>query len=327
MKKLIVTIFAIISLSLSLFVLKGEAQWGGKGSAIIFPDNINTNAVIDTIALKYFPLAVGNVYKYNYASSTGYSYTYKVRIVKDTIINSKRYFITNQALPGYIGGRLRIDSTYGNIYSRVSSGYCSYSPFEELVDSLRSRKGDSTLVCTPSIPKHYCVDTSYATLFGIQMKKKTFTRYTSAVSTSITYGMNFGIIFATYIDMWGMAGESLAGCYINGVLYGDTTLTDIENISSEIPSSYSLGQNYPNPFNPISNIKYKISRHGGSSTGNVRIAVFDVTGKEVEVLVDEKHSPGEYLVTFDGSMLTSGVYFYRLSTSDFTETKKMVLIK
>ena len=312
MRRFIVILVAIISLSSSLFVLKGEAQWGGKGSAM----------VIDTMALKYLPLAVGNVYKYHYSSSTFYSYDYKVRIVKDTIINSKRYFVLNQLFPGSIGQVLRCDSTSGNVYQRGSSGYCSYSPFEVLIDSLRSKKWDSTIVCTPSIPKHYCADTSYATLFGIQMKKKTFTRYTSAVSTSITYGMNFGIIFSTYSDMWGMAGESLVGCYINGVLYGDTTLTGIENIYNEIPSSFSLGQNYPNPFNSSSKFKFEISK-----LGNVKISVYDVQGREVQTLVNERLNAGTYEVKFDGSMLTSGVYFYQLTSGTFKETRRMLMIK
>ncbi len=96
----------------------------------------------------------------------------------------------------------------------------------------------------------------------------------------------------------------------------------IQNISSEIPLEYSLSQNYPNPFNPITNIKYKISK-----SSNVRITVFDVSGKEVEILVNEKHSPGEYLVSFDGSGLNSGVYFYKLVTEGFSETKRMVFLK
>jgi hypothetical protein len=323
MKKFIVTLVAIISLSSTLIVLKGEAQWNVKGSAIFSSENvyIKSGLVTDTTSLKYFPLAVGNVYKYHFGSSTGYSYDYKVRIVKDTIINSKRYFVSSGYFPGSIGLILRMDSTTGNLYTR-SSSYCSYSPFEELTDSLRSRKGDSTLVCTPSIPKHYCIDTSYATLFGIQVKKKGFNRFTSSVSTSITYGMNFGIIFSTYSDMTGMASESMLGCYINGVLYGDTTLTGIENISTEIPSSYSLGQNYPNPFNPMCNVQFSMC-----NSGNVKIIVYNVQGREVQTLVNERLSAGTYEVKFDGSMLTSGVYFYRMVTKDYSETKRMLMIK
>jgi hypothetical protein len=114
-----------------------------------------------------------------------------------------------------------------------------------------------------------------------------------------------------------------AGTYGNSVWRRSLSeIIGVQNIGTEVPSAFSLGQNYPNPFNPISNIKYKISK-----SSDVRITVFDVTGKEVEVLVDEKQLPGEYLVTFDGSMLTSGVYFYKLVAGDFSETKKMLLIK
>jgi hypothetical protein len=287
-------------------------------------NNINsiTKLPIDTVALKYFPLVVGNVYKYHYGSSVGYSYYYKVRIAKDTIINSKRYFIINQSFPAYIGVILRCDSTTGNIYSRKSNGYCSYSPFEELIDSLRARKGDSTLVCTPYIPKHYCVDTGYVTLFGIQVKRKIFTRNTSEVSTSITYGVNFGIIFSYYSDFWASASESLVGCYINGILYGDTTLTTIQNINGEIPSSFSLSQNYPNPFNPATNIKFAIPKNEF-----VKITVFDILGKEIVTLVNEQLQPGTYETNWNASNYPSGVYFYRLQADDFSETKRMTLIK
>jgi hypothetical protein len=125
------------------------------------------------------------------------------------------------------------------------------------------------------------------------------------------------IMFADQLTGWAVGSQGKIFYTTNG---GGTV--SVQNISAKIPSKYSLSQNYPNPFNPISNIKYKISK-----STDVRITVFDVTGKEVEVLVDEKQSPGEYLVTFDGTMLTSGVYFYRMVTKDFTETKRLLMIK
>jgi hypothetical protein len=114
----------------------------------------------------------------------------------------------------------------------------------------------------------------------------------------------------------------LVGCRINGVTYGDTLLTGVENISSEVPSSYSLGQNYPNPFNPITNFKFSIK-----NSGDVKLVVYDVMGREVQTLVNERLQPGVYETSFDGSMLNSGVYFYKLMTDGFTETKRMVLLK
>jgi len=111
-------------------------------------------------------------------------------------------------------------------------------------------------------------------------------------------------------------------------------LTNTGNSNITIPESYSLSQNNPNPFNPTTNIKFGVAHHGGSTTSNVKIVVFDIMGREVQILVNESMKPGTYEVSFDGSSLTSGVYFYKISvhhggssTVDFTETKRMLLLK
>ncbi len=96
----------------------------------------------------------------------------------------------------------------------------------------------------------------------------------------------------------------------------------INNISTETPSKYSLSQNYPNPFNPKTNLKFDISK-----LGDVKLVVYDIMGREVQTLVNEKLQPGTYEASFDGSLLNSGVYFYKLVTDGFTETKKMLMIK
>jgi hypothetical protein len=96
----------------------------------------------------------------------------------------------------------------------------------------------------------------------------------------------------------------------------------IQNISTEIPSSYSLSQNYPNPFNPTTIISFQLSL-----AGQVVLKVYDVMGREVQTLVNESLKPGTYEASFDGSSLNSGVYFYRLTTENYSETKKMILMK
>lgn len=103
---------------------------------------------------------------------------------------------------------------------------------------------------------------------------------------------------------------------------GNCTLLGIELASNEIPDSYSIEQNYPNPFNPVTNIKFSIPK-----ACIVKLAVFDITGKQVEELVNGKYNAGIYKVDFDASGLSSGVYFYKLIANDFTETKKMLLVK
>jgi photosystem II stability/assembly factor-like uncharacterized protein len=103
---------------------------------------------------------------------------------------------------------------------------------------------------------------------------------------------------------------------------GGGPITSIHQISNEIPLEFELYQNYPNPFNPITSIKFKIR-----SLKNITLKVFDVTGKEIAVLVNEKLTAGEYIYQFDGSGLPSGVYFYKLQTEDYNDVKKMVLTK
>ena len=101
----------------------------------------------------------------------------------------------------------------------------------------------------------------------------------------------------------------------------------IKQISGSIPLEYKLFQNYPNPFNPATNIRYQIRAEARSQESEVRIIVFDILGKEVVTLVNQKQKPGYYEVSFDGSKLSSGIYFYRLQAGEFVNTKRMILVK
>ena len=109
---------------------------------------------------------------------------------------------------------------------------------------------------------------------------------------------------------------------IAGKKIATNTTVSIQQISNELPSEFSLEQNYPNPFNPMTSIGLRIA-----DFGFVSLKVFDVTGREVAVLVNEDLNAGTYKIYFDASNLATGVYFYRMQTKDFTQTKKMLLIK
>jgi hypothetical protein len=107
-------------------------------------------------------------------------------------------------------------------------------------------------------------------------------------------------------------------------------MTGISFVSGTIPNKYNLSQNYPNPFNPTTKIKFDISQHTPfplSRGEMVTLRVYDILGKEVETLVNEQLQPGTYEVKFDGSKLSSGVYFYKLVAGDFLDTKKLILLK
>jgi hypothetical protein len=102
----------------------------------------------------------------------------------------------------------------------------------------------------------------------------------------------------------------------------------ITTISTEIPSAFSLGQNYPNPFNPTTKIRFAITKASvGQTFLFVTLSVFDIMGREVATLVNEQLAPGTYETTFDGSALSSGTYFYKLTSGDFSQTKRLTLLK
>ena len=501
--------------------------WIAANSGTILSTTTGGIKLPDTASAKYIPLAVGNVYKYNFGSSTGQNYNHKIRIYKDTIIDSKKYYVFNGSLGGLPLNIVRYDSLTGNFYSR-SNLYCSYSPFEELIDSLASRKGDSSIICS-TINRHYCNDTSNVTLFGLSVKTKKFTRYNTEGYVSYTYSKNFGISNYYYQDIFmTVASDQLIGCYINGVLYGDTSnitynvsgivryadnnqpitsgvvkaiklnpgdvslmivdtaviqsdgtyilqhvpqdsvyigvypssgqqvdyvityypstidwqsanvlypsgnlsninisafrmttttasnsvngkvmrLTDvvtgnlkdavlyakngntyvrcavsdvngeyhlqslpsgnlkiiinrlgftgdstnvnvtsssnidsinfhlyrytvgIKQIGIEVPNEFKLFQNYPNPFNPVTKIKFDVPSNVKGKTLDVKLIIYDIIGRKIQTLVNESINAGSYEVTFDGSYLASGIYFYQLSiNNEQLAIKKMILLK
>ncbi len=106
-----------------------------------------------------------------------------------------------------------------------------------------------------------------------------------------------------------------------------TSLTGIVQTNTEIPGSFLLEQNYPNPFNPETKIKFGIPDNLNGKASNVKMVVYDLLGRVVSTLVDKELKPGNYEVNWNASDFTSGVYFYKLISNDFTETKKMVLMK
>jgi hypothetical protein len=96
----------------------------------------------------------------------------------------------------------------------------------------------------------------------------------------------------------------------------------VQQISSNIPDKYDLAQNYPNPFNPVTTIKFGIPK-----SGMTYIRIFDILGRLVSTIVEENLNAGSYSLKWDASEFTSGVYFYRIESADYIETKKMILIK
>ena len=181
------------------------------------------------------------------------------------------------------------------------------------------------------------IDTSYVEITNNLSKDLTInTAVTRTESFSVTNGLPFDIA-AGQTKLVGIIVHPNSSENIHDVLtlradsetegYGiqfqlnSNKTTDVNN-EGELTKEYSLSQNYPNPFNPATQIIFNIPK-----SGNVELKVYDVLGRQVAKLVDEYKTTGSYKIGFDGSSLTSGIYFYKLISDNFIETKKMMLIK
>jgi hypothetical protein len=144
--------------------------------------------------------------------------------------------------------------------------------------------------------------------------------------------MNFPSTSSHHVAHLIYQSDSLPGSHINGgvmqlarMMYARVTYDGpigIVNLSSGVPDKYALYQNYPNPFNPSTNIKFSIPE-----ASFVTLKIYDVLGREVITLINDKLAAGTKVYTYDGSELASGIYFYTLKAGEFRNTKKMLLIK
>lgn len=155
--------------------------------------------------------------------------------------------------------------------------------------------------------------------------------------TSPTFFPPFSPFAGPEVAMGNMGSSPTNGAWIleitddasgdTGVLLGwgirlNGAVTAIEPVTNVIPQKFELYQNYPNPFNPVTKIKFDLPQ-----SSNVRIAVYDILGREVKTLINEYTKAGQYEVPFDGSNIASGTYFFRIEAGDFTDVKKMILVK
>jgi len=153
---------------------------------------------------------------------------------------------------------------------------------------------------------------------GIQWQINEIVPTNERLEDIIFFNINTGIIVGdkgTILKTYNGGGN-----FITGVLNSTT-------VNSEI--NFILNQNYPNPFNPVTNLEFTCppARQGISELGLVTLKIYDLLGKEVASIVNEKLNPGSYRYQFDGSNLSSGVYYYTLRAGDFVETRRMVLLK
>ncbi len=202
-----------------------------------------------------------------------------------------------------------------------------------MIADLLGEVGDTLITFNPTFPgwPSYLIITSIDTFYkwGLTKVRKNFIQMTYPVYSHFSYNEDIGLDFSgsrLILALQSYFERTLKGCVINGIVYGDTTLTGIDDEENPIASEFTLEQNYPNPFNPTTNIGFRIA-----DFGFVTLKVYDVLGNEIATLVSEEKPAGKYEVEFSPETSikqpASGIYFYQLKAGSFIQTKKMILLK
>ncbi len=289
----------------------------------------------------YLPLQVGNVWVYTH-STFGNPPCYcnkriRVKVTGTNVYNGKTYYqnqvssilisCPNACSMGFLpyDSLLRVDTSSGKVL-RYAPGAGCITPNELMLDSFKAHKSDTIRVYCQA-PLWYltyvCSDTNNITFFGSSRQARVYNILGFEGGWTRTYIKGLGLVRVNCYSVGCNGYTELAGCVINGIVYGDTGfIVGINQLSSEIPGEFSLSQNYPNPFNPLTNIQFSVPKET-----LIRFTVYDMLGKEIEVLVNRTMHPGTYSAEWNASAYPSGVYYYKLEAGSFTETKKMVLIK
>lgn len=290
----------------------------------------------------YNPLQVGNAWFYEQTETDGSKSYFQRSVVKDTIINSKKYF----KKVDYRSRTVIINNvpTSINFYNWERNDTLKKASYMLDVEDLNNngKTDDELLLDSLEIPKNpyprvflsyrytwkniaglsnpsyvrfpYSQDSLWAIVFGDTVMTRHI-EYLEKFMDEIIAD-KYGVIY-TFNE-----GPPLylTGAIINGKKYG--TIVSVENDKSRIPNDIILYNNYPNPFNPVTTIKFEIP-----TRAFVKIKVFNSLGQEVISLTNEFKDAGIYSVKFEGKNLSSGIYFYSLISNNHFLTKKMLLIK
>ena len=263
--------------------------------------------------LDFFPHHIGD--KWEYQHFNGNPHLEILNLTRDSVdvLGNHFIFYNNNINPTH-----QLDTisfTVLNIY------------FNTLIYQLDAEQGDVWETGEGASEKWAWIDTIYsASVFGQPSIIKTIKYGPAHPDTFGTefylrerkIASGFGLIYEWEEGPW---FKYLKGCVINNDTFG--IITNIENEVLKIPNKICLSQNYPNPFNPFTIIEYNLT-----IATNVQLTIYDLAGKRVKTLVNNKQSAGIHWIQFDGSNLSSGIYLYRLKTDKgVTLSNKMILLK
>ena len=267
--------------------------------------------IIDVPQFSYFPLSPGNKWFF----SEGYNNDVKLmlEVEKDTLLND-----------GYIYKKLNMYSTEQNSFVLQQEGYLYLRqdgnkiieyPHNWLVIDFNMVTGDTALLYYNNIEITGITQVSIKNIFNRWLTNNVYSWI--YIYWSYTDSIGFNVLRH---NGYFFVHNELVGCIIDSIVYGNTILSIMDLI--KLPENFKLFQNYPNPFNPTTKINYQVPQ-----TAFVTLKVYDLLGREVATLVNEEKSAGSYEVEFDGSNLSSGIYFYKLQTENYSSVKKMILLK
>jgi len=227
---------------------------------------------------------------YNPADSSG---SYAVSVIQTNYLPYPQYSWTVSVVTHEMGHNVGSRHTHACIWPGGPIDTC-------IITAENSNQYGFPEGCIPLPQSKGCHSPRYGTIMS-------YCHFCDGLGGGISYALGFGP----------MPGDTIRLRYSQA-----SCLIGIQNISTEVPKNYSLRQNYPNPFNPVTNIRFDILK-----TSAVSLTVMDITGKVVEALVNQSLPPGTYNYDWNAEKYASGIYFYKLETDGFAETRKMVLIK
>lgn len=248
--------------------------------------------------------------------------------------------------PGLYTVKLRVSNSFGadsltkTSYIRVRGA--SMSNFNVLDPPTFTRLGVNSGDTSKAVFKWQKSSTNNSVNYKFKLRKiggttdYLFTSNSNGLDT--TAGVRRSLLDSTAVQM-GVTGDSVRCTWRAWAYNGIDSLQSLNSfiitlvrspigiqvISSEVPQKFALYNNYPNPFNPVTRINFDIPNL--SSDKNVQVAVYDIQGALVEMIVDQELAAGKYSVDWNAANYSSGIYFYRVSAGNFTDTKKMILVK
>jgi hypothetical protein len=292
---------------------------------------------VDSSRLEFFPLHKGDTWQYYYGNYNGGGGYYKNQTVvtMDTLMPNGFHYVMVTGSPYYNYTKFyRIDSLMRiQEYYDFFGDTCGGAMNEANVFRLAEKDSSIWKICynvadqligAPYLFRYNSmgVTTAFDSIRDVmifQAGGKSDQGDTTFWDWSPHFVLMRGV--GLYNTEYGESNYTLlTGAIVNGVKYG-TIQDGVGEIKSQ-PYNFELSQNYPNPFNPTTKIRFNVP-----IAGFVSLKVYDVLGRQVATLVNERKLPGTYEVIFDASKLSSGLYFYRMATNRFTETKKMILTR